>query len=282
MDNNPQIEMHPALAGIPAVQQQIRDDLAKYVDWRDSNDKPGEEEVPYLKWQNVRNLLTDATGGLWETAVEIISINRQDAVRLTITLSSPDGQSLTKQAFGQIDPARLDNSGIPIVNRFPRIETAQSLALTRAAALFGIDVPIDLSRRPKQRDSAAAPARNDQPRPPAETRPAPEPTPSPTAGNPPRRAAAPSAPRGPENTPPPGEPRTASGVARRAPPPPPGNHHAADRDALTCPRCGNSKRAGFELCYNCERGITPQPAARPAGPATRPPPDLADVDDLPF
>ena len=159
MDNNPLIEMHPALAGISAVQEQIRDNPEKYVDWRDSSDKPGEEEVPYLKWQNVRNLLNKATGGRWETAVEIISINRQDAVRLTLTLSSPDGQRLTKQAFGQINPAQLDNNGVPVVARFPQIETAQSLALTRAAALFGIDVPLDISRRPKGADPAASPAR---------------------------------------------------------------------------------------------------------------------------
>lgn len=106
MDHNPQMETHPALAGLAAVQQQIRDNLEKYVDWSDSNDRPDEEKVPYLKWQNVRNLLTDATGGRWETAVELISINRQDAVRPTLTLSSSDGQRLSKQAFGQISARR--------------------------------------------------------------------------------------------------------------------------------------------------------------------------------
>ena len=102
------------------------------------------QEVDYIPWYDVCQLLDERTGGLWEWRIVDIQLNDSRIFIVGELKIFVDGQSLVRQASGT-EELNCSSYGDPSSN-------AEAMALRRAAAKFGLG--IDLWRKEGQKPSS--------------------------------------------------------------------------------------------------------------------------------
>ena len=178
---------------------------------------PHRQLIPYLRWQDVANLLDRACTqhrGSWEVETVWRDIkNGKAMVQCRLTLTGGDGARVSRESLGEV------SLNAPAADWAPPMESAERKAMKRAAMLFGIGTDL----RPAPGPAAPEP-------PPGEAAPAPYSAPTPEEyqamyqGN---------------------HHQWATHSHRRPP--------SAGHDQ--CPDCGGSKGIWYMRCYPCHQAL---------------------------